>query len=70
LVGFSLSAPLMMYNHHYWSIHMAPWLYVVYLAPLLLLLPPFRSRGDVQRDSLQGDPLRRESPPHQRAATA
>jgi hypothetical protein len=70
LIGFSLSAPLMMYNHHYWSIHMAPWLYLVYLAPLLLLLPPFRSRGDVQRDSLQGDPLRRESPPHQRAATA
>jgi hypothetical protein len=29
----------MMYNHHYWSIHMVPWLYLVYLAPLLLLVP-------------------------------
>jgi hypothetical protein len=37
--GFTLSAPLMMYTHHYWSIHMTPWLYVVYLSPLLLALP-------------------------------
>jgi hypothetical protein len=36
--GFTLTAPLMMYNHHYWSHHMAPWLWLVYLAPLLLLL--------------------------------
>ena len=32
----------MMYNHHYWSIHMSPWLYAVYLAPLLLVLPSLR----------------------------
>jgi hypothetical protein len=38
--AFTFSAPLMMYNHHYWSIHMAPWLYVVYLSPLLLLAIP------------------------------
>lgn len=42
MVGFSLTAPLMMYNHHYWSIHMTPWLYAVYLAPLLLGLPALR----------------------------
>jgi hypothetical protein len=39
MTGFSFTAPLMMYNHHYWSIHMVPWLYLVYLAPLLLLVP-------------------------------
>jgi hypothetical protein len=59
LIGFSLSAPLMMYNHHYWSIHMAPWLYLVYLAPLLLLLPPFRAPGDVLPDRSPPDSVSR-----------
>ena len=43
--GFTLSAPLMMYTHHYWSIHMTPWLYLVYLSPLLLLAPAARGLG-------------------------
>jgi hypothetical protein len=48
--GFTFTAPVMMYNHHYWSIHMAPWLYLVYLAPLLLLvLPLFRRTSGVGR---------------------
>ena len=40
VTAFTFTGPLMMYNHHYWSEHMMPILYVVYLAPLLLLLPP------------------------------
>jgi hypothetical protein len=38
--AFTFTAPVMMYNHHYWSIHMAPWLYAVYASPLLLLAAP------------------------------
>jgi alpha-1,6-mannosyltransferase len=37
--AFTFTAPVMMYNHHYWSEHMSPLLWFVYLAPLLLLLP-------------------------------
>ena len=37
--GFTLTAPVMMYNHHYWSEHMSPLLWVFYLSPLLLLAP-------------------------------
>jgi hypothetical protein len=32
--AFTFTAPLMMYNHHYWSDHMAPVLWLVYLLPL------------------------------------
>jgi hypothetical protein len=46
--AFTFTAPVMMYNHHYWSIHMADWFYLVYLAPLLLLITRVRkiSVGD------------------------
>jgi hypothetical protein len=44
LTGFTLTAPLMMYNHHYWSIHMSPWLNLVYVLPLLLLAWPWISK--------------------------
>jgi hypothetical protein len=43
--GFTFTAPVMMYNHHYWSIHMAGWFYLVYLAPLLLLALPLWKLG-------------------------
>ena len=42
--AFTLTAPLMMYNHHYWSIHMAWWWYLVYLAPLAFLALPLLRR--------------------------
>jgi hypothetical protein len=40
--AFTFTAPVMMYNHHYWSEHMSPLLWAVYLSPLLLLLPALR----------------------------
>jgi hypothetical protein len=61
ITGFSFSAPIMMYNHHYWSVHMAPWLYLVYLAPLLLLVPwrklPFGLPADQRRTADGGAEL-------------
>jgi hypothetical protein len=36
LVGFSLSAPTVMYYHHFWHPYMSDTTYLLYLAPLLI----------------------------------
>ena len=36
LLGFSLSAPTVMYYHHFWSPYMSDPTYLLYLAPLLI----------------------------------
>ena len=37
LVGFSISAPTVMYYHHFWNPYMSDSTYVLYLAPLALV---------------------------------
>lgn len=44
VTAFTFTAPFMMYNHHYWSVHMTPWLYLVYISPLALLALPWLRR--------------------------
>lgn len=36
LVGFSISAPTVMYYHHFWHPYASDWIYALYLAPLAL----------------------------------
>jgi hypothetical protein len=36
LLGFSLSAPTVMYYHHFWHPYMSDTTYLLYLAPLLI----------------------------------
>jgi hypothetical protein len=36
LLGFSLSAPTVMYYHHFWHPYMSDSTYLLYLAPLLI----------------------------------